>query len=126
VGATRNGSVATPGHMQITFGARRNLWEYWTREQQERQREISNCYVGECGLAGCGLLEPLCPGYVPMQITSEPIVWTLVRLTCPIAFAGFHFHFPVSIYWFFLANAATYALVGLVVETLRRQLHHAK
>jgi hypothetical protein len=62
----------------------------------------------------------------PMQITSEPIVWTLLRLTCPIAFAGFHFHFPVSIYWFFLANAATYALVGLIVESLRQQLRHAK
>jgi hypothetical protein len=31
-------------------------------------------------------------------MTSEPIVWTLVRLTCPIAFASFHFHFPLSIY----------------------------
>jgi hypothetical protein len=75
-------------------------------------------------VAGCWHLYVLAT--FPMQITSEPIVWTLVRLTCPIAFAGFHFHFPVSIYWFFLANAATYALVGLIVETLRQQLHHAK
>jgi hypothetical protein len=62
----------------------------------------------------------------PTQITSEPIVWTLARFTCPVVFAGFHFHFPVSIYWVLLANAATYALVGLIVETLRHQLRHAK
>jgi hypothetical protein len=75
-------------------------------------------------VAGCWHLYVLAT--FPMQITSEPIVWTLVRLTCPILFGGFHSHFPVSIYWFFLANAATYALVGLFVETLRQQLHHAK
>ena len=62
----------------------------------------------------------------PLPMNSEPIVWTLVRLTCPIAFASFHFNFPVSIYWVLLANAATYALVGLIVEALRQQLHHAK
>ena len=75
-------------------------------------------------VAGCWNLYVLAT--FPIQITSEPIVWTLVRLTCPVLFAGFHFHFPVSIYWFFLANAATYALVGLIVESVRQQLHHAK
>ncbi len=52
-----------------------------------------------------------------------PIVNTLVRTTCPIAIAGVHF--PVSIYWVLVANAATYALVGLIVEVLRQKLHHA-
>ena len=75
-------------------------------------------------VAGCWNLYVLAT--FPIQITSEPIVWTLVRLTCPIVFAGFHSHFPVSIYWVLLANAATYALVGLIVETLRLRLHHAK
>jgi len=75
-------------------------------------------------VAGCWNLYALAT--FPIQMTSEPIVWTLVRLTCPIAFASFYFHFPVSIYWVLLANAATYALVGLVVENLRQQLHHAK
>ena len=75
-------------------------------------------------VAGCWNLYALAT--FPTQMTSEPIVWTLVRLTCPIAFASFHFHFPVSIYWFFLANAATYGLVGLIVESVRQQLHHAK
>jgi hypothetical protein len=53
----------------------------------------------------------------------ETIVSTLVRLTCPIAIVGSHY--PVSVYWVLAANVATYALVGLVVETLRRQLNHS-
>jgi hypothetical protein len=75
-------------------------------------------------VAGCWNLYVLAT--FPIQMTSEPIVWTLVRLTCPILFASFYFHFPVSIYWVLLANAATYALVGLIVESLRQQLPHAK
>jgi hypothetical protein len=53
----------------------------------------------------------------------EPIVSTLVRLTCPIAIVGSHY--PVGLYSSLAANVATYALVGLVVETLRRQLNHS-
>jgi len=53
----------------------------------------------------------------------EPMVSTLVRLTCPIAIVGSHY--PVSLYLALAANVATYALVGLVVETLRRQLNHS-
>jgi len=75
-------------------------------------------------VAGCWNLYVLAT--FPIQITPQPIVWMLVRLTCPMAFASFHFHFPVSIYWVLLANAATYALVGLIVESLRQRLHHAK
>ena len=51
-------------------------------------------------------------------------MWTLVTLTCPIAMAGMHY--PISLYWTLIANAATYALVGLIVETLRHPLNHAK
>jgi hypothetical protein len=51
-------------------------------------------------------------------------VWTLVSLTCPVAIAGIHY--PISLYEVLAANALTYALVGLIVETLRHQLHHAK
>jgi len=50
---------------------------------------------------------------------------TLARLTCPVAFASLYFHFPLGIYWTLLANAVTYALLGLTVETLRRRLRHA-
>jgi tellurite resistance protein TehA-like permease len=53
----------------------------------------------------------------------EPIVSALVRSTCPIAIVGSHY--PVSLYSAVAANVATYALVGLVAETLRRQLSRA-
>jgi hypothetical protein len=54
----------------------------------------------------------------------EPIVSTLVRLTCPVAIVGSHY--PVSLYSALPANVATYALVGLAVEALRRQFNHSK
>jgi hypothetical protein len=50
-------------------------------------------------------------------------VWPLISFTCPIALLGMHH--AVSLYEALAANAVTYAVVGLVVETLRRQLHHA-
>ncbi|MGH9781177.1 MAG: hypothetical protein ACRD33_05100 [Candidatus Acidiferrales bacterium] len=53
-----------------------------------------------------------------------PIVYNLVLLTQPIVILVHHF--AVSFYWILLANAVTYALVGLIVETLRRQLNPAK
>lgn len=53
----------------------------------------------------------------------EPIVSTLVRITCPVAIVGLHY--PVSLYSALVANVATYALVGLVVEILRQQLNHS-
>jgi len=54
---------------------------------------------------------------------AEPIVSTLVQLTCPVAIIGSHY--PVSLYAAIVANVATYALIGLLVETLRRQLNHS-
>lgn len=51
-------------------------------------------------------------------------LWTLVSLTCPIAIVGKHH--PVSLYEALAANTATYALGGLVVESLRRRFAHAK
>ena len=41
----------------------------------------------------------------------------IVCLTCPIALAGRH---PQSLYFVLVVNAATYALVGVIVETIRR------
>ncbi|HEX4488967.1 MAG TPA: hypothetical protein VH088_22020 [Terriglobales bacterium] len=61
----------------------------------------------------------------PMGLAT-PLAWTLVQISCPVVFAGFYFHFGVSVYWVLIANAATYALAGLIIEGLRRQLHHAK
>ena len=58
--------------------------------------------------------------------TSERMrdVWPLISLTCPVAIAGKHY--PISVYEVLAANAVTYALIGVIVEPLRRQLHHAK
>ena len=50
-------------------------------------------------------------------------VWTLISLTCPVAIAGRHY--PISLCVALAANAATYALFGLIVEAVRHQLHHA-
>jgi tellurite resistance protein TehA-like permease len=53
----------------------------------------------------------------------EPIISALVRLTCPVAIVGSHY--PVSLYAALVANVATYALVGLLIETVRRQFSHS-
>ena len=31
-------------------------------------------------------------------ISAEPIVWTLINMTCPVVFASFHFHFGIKLY----------------------------
>ncbi len=55
----------------------------------------------------------------------EPIVYTLGSLTQPVVLIGSYFHFGMSFHLVILANAATYALVSLILETLRQRLHHA-
>ena len=60
------------------------------------------------------------------DIPIQPIVYTLASISCPLALVGNHFHFGVKLSWVLLTNAALYALLGLVVEGLRRQLNHAK
>ena len=45
-------------------------------------------------------------------------IWPLVHLTCPITFVSHH---PLGLPWVLAANAATYALVGLIVEALRQK-----
>jgi hypothetical protein len=57
------------------------------------------------------------------DLPIESMVSTLVRLTCPIAIVGSHY--PVSLYLALATNVATYALVGLLVETPRRRLNHS-
>ena len=54
--------------------------------------------------------------------TPLGMVRTLVHLTCPIALAD---HYALSFYFVLLMNAATYALLGTVVETMRRHYKHA-
>jgi hypothetical protein len=55
---------------------------------------------------------------MPTLLFAKPETMILVRLTCPIALLS---RYPISLSWVLLANAATYALVGLVVEMSRRR-----
>jgi hypothetical protein len=77
--------------------------------------------------AAAGFLVAACWGlYFAMASKDNPIsplVTMLARITCPIAIAGAHY--PISVYWVLIVNVATYALAGVIVETLRRKLHPA-
>jgi hypothetical protein len=73
-------------------------------------------------VAGCWVIIAL---LIPMAL-AKPVVWNLVVLTQPIALVSFRFHIPMHFLEVMIANAATYGLIGLMVETLRRQLHHAR
>jgi hypothetical protein len=86
------------------------------------QHEIPNCNLGGGGLSRCEWVG------VYFLVASkdrliEPIVSTLARLTCPVVILGSRF--PVSLYSALVANVATYALVGLVVEALRRRFNNS-
>ena len=59
----------------------------------------------------------------PALSYSDPLL-PLVRLTCPIAIFGSSH--AISLSWVLVANAATYALAGLLLEALRLRLHPAK
>ena len=61
----------------------------------------------------------------PALSYGDPLL-PLVRLTCPIAILGRFY--AISLAWALLANAATYAMAGLLVEALRLRLrlHSAK
>ena len=61
----------------------------------------------------------------PAMTSADPII-TFVELTCPIVFAGMHFNFGVSLFWSLVANIATYALFGMIVESARVRLHRAR
>jgi hypothetical protein len=72
-------------------------------------------------VAGCWALYALVT--TPPALTSADPIVILVRLTCPITLLSFY---PLRLYWVLLANAATYGLVGLTVETLRQRVKRAK
>ena len=57
---------------------------------------------------------------------ANPLVWNLALATQPLALASMHFNFPASMYWVLVTNAAAYGLLGLLVESLRRQFERAK
>jgi hypothetical protein len=58
-----------------------------------------------------------------IPISPQPVLWGLVRLTCPILPISLTFHFGVKWYWFVASNVAAYALIGLVFESLQLLLH---
>jgi hypothetical protein len=60
---------------------------------------------------------------MPAMPFTQPEIMILVRVTCPIALLSFY---PLSLYWVLLANAVTYGMIGLMVETLRAKPNHAK
>ena len=52
----------------------------------------------------------------------EPIVYAFFRLTQPVAaLTVSYFDFPRGLTWIVVENAATYALLGIIVETMRRR-----
>jgi hypothetical protein len=51
----------------------------------------------------------------------DPNLYTLASVTQPIVWL---FHRPLGLSAVTVANAATYALAGLIVEAVRKQLHH--
>jgi hypothetical protein len=57
---------------------------------------------------------------------AEPAARNLAVFIQPIALVSFRFHVPMHFLEVMIANAATYGLVGLMIETLRRQLPHAR
>ncbi len=57
---------------------------------------------------------------------GKPALRTLAVFIQPIALVSFRFHVPMHFLEVMIANGATYGLIGLMVETLRRQLHHAR
>lgn len=70
-------------------------------------------------VAGCWALYFL---WASKENPIDPILYTFARFTCPIALLR---SYPLSVYLVLVANAATYAFVGLIAETMRRQLKHA-
>jgi hypothetical protein len=72
-------------------------------------------------IAGCWALYAFAT--TPPAMTSADRIVILVQLTCPITLLSFY---PLGLYWVLLANAATYALAGLIVESLGHRLNPAK
>ncbi len=52
-------------------------------------------------------------------VMGEPGVQAVAVASCPVAMAGWYF--PVPFWLVALANAATYGLIGLMMEVVRRR-----
>ena len=73
--------------------------------------------------ASAGLaLAACCAVYaLVIPITTSDAAFTLARITQPVVLLGSYFHFGVSVGWVLLANAATYAMLGLSTRALQRR-----
>ena len=49
----------------------------------------------------------------------EPVVRAILNISCPIYYLGRHH--PIGLWRFLLINAATYAVVGWILELFRRK-----
>ena len=62
--------------------------------------------------------------YISVMVpAARGTMWTLAYLTCPIALVR---QYALNFYFVVLANAATYALVGAVVEVMRAYFHQTR
>jgi hypothetical protein len=71
-------------------------------------------------VAGCWALYA---GASPATIERTQNLWILARITCPITFAS---HLTLSLYAVLIVNAVTYALIGLIVETMREHRNNPR
>ncbi len=60
------------------------------------------------------------------EIPIDAIMYGLARLTQPTAAVMLYIkpNLPLGLTWVAVANAATYALLGLIVETIRQRYRH--
>lgn len=75
-------------------------------------------------VAGCWALYAFATS--PEQFITnirEPLMQGLLAISCPVGFAGRYF--AISVWSTLAINAATYAVIGLIVEAPRRKLNHA-
>jgi hypothetical protein len=101
------------------------LWDTGSEQQEPNTKyRIAAWAVVGFAIAGCWALYAF--ANAPATMMSREPVLTLIEFTCPVVLAGFYFHFGVSLNATLVANAATYALYGLIVETLRRRLRLAQ
>jgi hypothetical protein len=85
----------------------------WAREQWSDGMKYRIAMWASAGFLVAGYWALYAFATMPTMLFAKPQIVTLVRLTCPIALLS---QYPISLSWVLFANAATYALFGLMVE----------
>jgi len=59
------------------------------------------------------------------RIPTDPIVYSLAKLTQPVAALVWYLKpaFPIGLNWVVAANAVTYAVLGLIAMTIKKHHH---